>query len=108
MYQSYISTSSHFTTTSTKLSNEMQDQYVTIQTNDDASPRNYVTDLRNINIADSLNIIVNTNSSKNDYVFIKLLQDVKNNYLHVPLLNIKVNKHKHKKMDYNQDYKQTL
>ena len=54
-----------FTTTSTKFSIEMQDKYVTIQTNDDASLNNFVTELRNMNITDSLNNNVNANPSKN-------------------------------------------
>ena len=40
----------HFTT---GLSSAMQDHYVTIQTKDDASLNNFVTELRNMNITDS-------------------------------------------------------
>ena len=84
-----------FTTTSTKFSIEMQDQYVTIQTNDDASLNNFVTELRNMNITDSLNNNVNANPSKNYDTFIKLLQDAKDK--HLPVRKIKFNKYKHKK-----------
>ena len=42
----------------------MQEQYVTIQTNDDASLNNFVTELRNMNMTDSLNNNVNANPSK--------------------------------------------
>ena len=84
-----------FTTTSTKFSIEMQDQYVTIQTNDDASLNKFVTELRNMNITESLNNNVNANPSKNYDTFIKLLQDAKDKYLTVR--KIKFNKYKHKK-----------
>ena len=46
-----------FTITYTKFSIEMQDQYVTMQTNDDASLNNFVIELRNMNITDSLNLM---------------------------------------------------
>ena len=84
-----------FTITSTKFSIEMQDQYVTIQTNDDASLNNFVAELRNINITDSLNNNVNANPSKNYDTFLKLLQDAKDKHLSVR--RIKFNKYKHKK-----------
>ena len=84
-----------FTTTSTKFSIEMQDLYVTIQTNDDASLNNFVTELRNMNITDSLNNNVNANPSKNYDTFIKLLQDAKDK--HLPVRKIKFNEYKHKK-----------
>ena len=84
-----------FTITSTKCSIEMQDQYVTIQTNDDASLNNFVTELRNMNITDSLNNNVNANPSQNYDKFIKLLQEAKNK--HLPVRKIKFNKYKHKK-----------
>ena len=50
----------------------MQDQYVTIQTNDDASPNNFVTELRNMNITDSLNNTINSNPSKNYDTFFQI------------------------------------
>ena len=68
----------------------MQDQYVTIQTNDDASLNNFVTELRNMNITDSLNNNVNANPSKNYDTFIKLLQDAKD-YLYGKLSLININ-----------------
>ena len=73
----------------------MQDQYVTIQTNDDASLKNFVTELRNMNMTDSLNNNVYANLSKNYDTFIKLLQDAKDK--HLPVRKIKFNKYKHKK-----------
>ena len=73
----------------------MQDQYVTIQTNDDASLKNFVTELRNMNMTDSLNNKVYANPSKNYDTFIKLLQDAKDK--HLPVRKIKFNKYKHKK-----------
>ena len=73
----------------------MQYQYVTIQTNDDASLNNFVTELRNMNITDSLNNNVNANPSKNYDTFIKLLQNAKDK--HSPLRKIMFNKYKHKK-----------
>ena len=84
-----------FTTTPTKFSIEMQDQYVTIQTNDDASLNNFVTELRNMNITDSLNNNVNAIPSENYDIFIKILQDAKDK--HLPVRKIKFNKYKHKK-----------
>ena len=84
-----------FTTTSTKFNSEMQDQYVTIQTNDDASLNNFVTELRNMNMTDCLNNNVNANPSKNYDIFIKLLQDAKDK--HLPVRKIKFNKYKYKK-----------
>ena len=83
-----------FTTTSTKFSNEMQDQYVTIQTNDDASLNNFVTELRNMNMTDRLNNNLNANPFYQNYSFIKLLQDAK--HKHLPVRKIKFNKYKHK------------
>ena len=65
----------------------MQNQYVTIQTNDDASLNNFVTELRNMNITDSLNNNVYANSFKNYDTFLKLLQDAKNK--HLPVRKIK-------------------
>ena len=56
---------------------------------------NFVTELRNINITDSLNNNVNPNPSKNYDIFIKLLQDAKDK--HLPVRKIKFNKYKHKK-----------
>ena len=73
----------------------MQVQYVTIQTNDDASLNNFATELRNMNMTDSLNNNVNANPSKNYDTFIKLLQDAKDK--HLPVRKIKFNKYKHKK-----------
>ena len=84
-----------FTTKSTNFSIEMQDQYITIQTNDDASLNNFVIELRNMNITDSLNNNVNADPSKNYDTFPKLLQDAKDK--HLPVRNIKFNKYKHKK-----------
>ena len=70
----------------------MQDQYVTIQTNDDASLNNFVTELRNMNITDSLNNNINADPSKNYDTFLKLLQDAKKNtYLYGELSLININ-----------------
>ena len=73
----------------------MQDQYVTIQTNDYASLNNFVTEPRNMNITDNLNNNVNANLFKNYDIFIILLQDAKDK--HLPVQKIKFNKYQHKK-----------
>ena len=65
----------------------MQDQYVTIEINDDASLNNIVTELRNMIITNSLNNNVSANPSKNYDTFIKLLQDAKDK--HLPVRKIK-------------------
>ena len=83
------------TITFTKFSIEMQDQYVTIQTNDDASLNNFVTELRNMNISDSLSNNINAKLSKNYDTFLKLLQVAKDK--HLPVRKIKFNTYKHKK-----------
>ena len=69
----------------------MQDQYFTIQTNDDASLNNFITELKNMNGTDSLKINVNANPSKKYDIFFKLLQDAK--LRHLPVRKIRFNKY---------------
>ena len=44
-----------FTITSTKLNNRMEQQYVSIETKDDVSLNNFITEVRNMNISELLN-----------------------------------------------------
>ena len=43
-----------FTITSTKLNNRMEQQYVSIETKDDVSLNNFITEVRNMNISELL------------------------------------------------------
>ena len=84
-----------FTITSTKLNNRMEQQYVSIETKDDASLNNFITEVRNMNISELLNRNINANPTENYALFSRLVQKAKTK--HLPIKRIKFNKYKHKK-----------
>ena len=84
-----------FTITSTKLKNGMEQQYVSIETKDDVSLNNFITEVRNMNISEILNGNINANPTENYELFSKLVQEAKSK--HLPIKRIKFNKYKHKK-----------
>ena len=53
-----------FTNTSTKLNNSMEQQYVSIETKDDVSLNNFITEVRNMNIPEIFNRNINANPQK--------------------------------------------
>ena len=82
-----------FTITSTKLKNGMEQQYVSIETKDDVSLNNFITEVRNMNISEILNGNINANPTENYELFSKLVQEAKSK--HLPIKRIKFNKYKH-------------
>ena len=84
-----------FTITSTKLKNGVEQQYVSIETKDDVSLNNFITEVRNMNISEILNGNINANPTENYELFSKLVQEAKSK--HLPIKRIKFNKYKHKK-----------
>ena len=59
-----------FTITSTKLNNSMELQYVSIETKDDVSLNNLITEVRNMNIPEIFNRNVNANPRENYELFV--------------------------------------
>ena len=55
-----------FTITSTKLNNRMEQQYVSIETKDDVSLNNFITEVRNMNISEIVNSNINANPIENN------------------------------------------
>ena len=84
-----------FTITSTKLNNRMEQQYVSIETKDDVSLNNFITEVSNMNISELLNRNINANPTENYELFSRLVQEAKTK--HLPIKRIKFNKYKHKK-----------
>ena len=84
-----------FTITSTKLKNGTEQQYVSIETKNDVSLNNFITEMRNMNISEILNGNINANPTENYELFSKLVQEAKSK--HLPIKRIKFNKYKHKK-----------
>ena len=84
-----------FTITSTKLNNSMEQQYVSIETKDDVSLNNFITEVRNMNISELWNRNINANPTENYELFSRLVQEAKTK--HLPIKRIKFNKYKHKK-----------
>ena len=84
-----------FTITSTKLNNRMEQQYVSIETKDDVSLNNFITEVRNMNISELLNRNINANPTENYELFSRLVQEAKTK--HLPIKRLKFNKYKHKK-----------
>ena len=70
-----------FTMTSTKLNNRMEQQYVSIETKDDVSLNNFITEVRNMNISELLNRNINVNPTENYELFSRLVQEVKTKHL---------------------------
>ena len=62
-----------FTITSTKLNNRMEQQYVSIETKDDVSLNNFITEVRNMNISELLNRNINVNHTENYELFSRLV-----------------------------------
>ena len=84
-----------FTITPTKLNDSMEQQYVSIETKDDVSLNNFITEVRNMDIPEILNKNINANLTENYELFSKLVQEAKSK--HLPIKRIKFNKYKHKK-----------
>ena len=79
-----------FTITSTKL----EQQYVLIETKDDVSLNNFITEVRNMNIPEKLNRNINAIPTENYELFSKLVKEAKSKHL---TKRITFNKYKHKK-----------
>ena len=73
----------------------MEQQYVLIETKDDVSLNNFITEVRNMNISEILNRNINANPTENFELFSKLVQEAKSK--HLPMKRIKFNKYKYKK-----------
>ena len=73
----------------------VEQQYVSIETKDDVSLNNFITEVRNMNISEILNRNMNANPTENYELFSKLVQEAK--IKHLPIRKIKFNKYKHKK-----------
>ena len=76
-----------FTITSTKLNNRIEQQYVSIETKDDVSLNNFITEVRNINNSKLLNRNINANPTENYKLFSRLVQEAKTK--HLPIKRIK-------------------
>ena len=72
----------------------MEQQYVSIETNDDVSLNNFITEVRNMNISEILNRNINANPTENYELFSRLVQEEKTK--HPPIKKTKFNKYKHK------------
>ena len=70
-----------FIITSTKLNNSMEQQYVSIEKNEDVSLNNFITEVRNMNIPEMLNRNINANPTENYELFSKLVQETKSKHL---------------------------
>ena len=75
-----------FTITFTKLNNRMEQQYFSIETKDDVSLNNFITEVRNMNISDLLNRNINANPTENYELFSRLVQEAKTK--HLPIMRI--------------------
>ena len=71
-----------FTITSTKLNNRIKQQYVSIETKDDVSLNNFITEVSYIKIFEVLNRNMNANPTKNYELFSRLVQEAKTKHLH--------------------------
>ena len=71
----------------------MEQQYDSIETKDDVSLNNFITEVRNMNISEILNGNLNANPTENYELFCKLVPDAKSK--HLPIKRIKFNKYKH-------------
>ena len=59
----------------------MEQQYVSIETKDDVSLNNFITEVRNMNISELLNRNINVNPTENYELFSRLVQEVKTKHL---------------------------
>ena len=73
----------------------MEQQYVSIETKDDVSLNNFITEVRNMNFSEILNGNINANPTENYELLSKLVQEAKSK--HLPVKRIKFNKYKPKK-----------